>query len=166
MIDADTINGSFTSIYKTGIHRTVSDFAKKHTVNQQVVGGNVMYTHSNFQLGFTAVHTLLNAKLAPERSVYNYFYFSGEKQTTAGFHYRLRWQKLNFFGETGITDNRSMATINGFSFSPVSKVSMVALQRYFSPQYDTFYSTAFSESSRINNESGFYLGAEIRAFLK
>ena len=166
MIDADTINGSFSSIYKTGLHRTTSDFDKKHTVNQQIVGGNITYTYSNFQLGFTAVHTLLDNKLEPEKSVYNYFYFSGIQQTTAGLHYRMRWQKLNLFGETAITGNGSMATLNGFSFSPVSKVSMVVLHRYFSPEYDTFYATAFSESSRINNETGFYMGVEIRPFSK
>jgi len=40
----------------------------------------------------------------------------------------------------------------------------VALQRYYSPEYDTFYATSFSETSRINNESGIYLGAEVRPF--
>ncbi len=166
MIDGDTINGAFTSIYKTGAHRTESELAKKHTVNQQVAGANATYTHSNFQIGFTLVHTLLSARLDPDESVYNYFYFSGNTQTTGGFHYRMRWKKLNLFGETGMTDNGSVATLNGFSFSPTSSVSLVALHRYFSPEYDTFYATAFSETSRINNETGFYLGAEIRPFRK
>jgi len=43
---------------------------------------------------------------------------------------------------------------------------LVALHRYYSPEYDTFYATAFSETSRINNESGLYLGAEIRPIKK
>ena len=166
MIDGDTLNGSFSGIYKSGLHRTASEFNKKHTVNQQVIGGNVTFTHLNYQLGFTAVHTILNDILQPEKSVYNYFYFEGKEQTTAGLNYRLRWHKLNFFGETAMTGNGSLATLNGFSFSPLSKVSIVALHRYFSPEYETFYATAFSESSRINNESGFYLGAEVRPFAR
>ncbi len=166
MIDGDTLNGSFPGIYKSGLHRTGSEFSKKHTVNQQVMGGNVTFTHLNYQLGFTAVHTILGDRLQPDKSVYNYFYFDGKEQTTAGLNYRLRWLKLNFFGETAMTGNGAVATLNGFSFSPLSKVSMVALHRYFSPEYETFYATAFSESSRINNESGFYLGVEIRPFAK
>ena len=166
MIDADTVNGAFSSIYKTGLHRTPSEFYKKHNVNQQVMGGNATFTHSNFQVGFTAVHTLLDNKLEPDKSVYNYFYFSGEKQTTAGVNYRMRWHKLNVFGETSMTDNGSMATLNGFNFTPLSQVNLVVLHRYFSPEYDTFYATAFSESSRINNETGLYLGAEIRPVRK
>lgn len=166
MIDGDTVNGSFSSMYKTGLHRTLTEINKKHTVNQQVLGANATFTYSNFQVGFTAVHTILDAKLEPDKSVYNYFYFSGSRQTTAGVHYRLRWQKLNLFGETAMTDNGSVATLNGVSYSPLSQVSLVALHRYYSPEFDTFYATSFSETSRINNESGFYLGAEVRPYKK
>lgn len=166
MIDGDTTNGSFSSMYKTGLHRTLSELSKKHTINQQVLGGNVTFTYSKIQLGFIAVNTLLNNTLEPDKTAYNYFYFTGKRQTTGGLHYRMRWQKLNVFGETAMTDNGAMATINGFSFSPLSQVNMVVMHRYYSPEYDTFYATAFSETSRINNESGFYLGAEIRPYKK
>jgi len=166
MIDGDTINGTFPTIIKTGYHRTLDELSKKQTVNQQTVGGNVTYTHMNLQVGVTAVHTELDNNLISEKSVYNYFYFSGKKQTTAGIFYRYRWKKLNLFGETAMTDNGSIATLNGCYFSPVSQLSLVVLQRYYSPQYDTFYASSFSETSRINNESGLYLGAEIRPFRK
>ncbi len=166
LIDGDTVNGAFSSINKTGLHRTLDEMNIKHTVNQQIIGGNATYTFSNFQVGITSVHTVLDNKLDPDKSVYNYFYFSGKQQTTTGIHYRIRWHKINFFGETALTDNTSLATINGFTFSPISQVSLVALYRYYSPEYDTFYATAFSETSRINNETGFYIGTEVRPFRK
>ncbi|HLP06510.1 MAG TPA: helix-hairpin-helix domain-containing protein [Paludibacter sp.] len=161
-VDGDTVNGSFPSVYKTGLHRTDSEWSKKHTVNQQVAGGNVTWTFSHAQLGFTAVHTRLDNRLEPEKSVYSYFYFSGNTQTTAGINYRARLSKLNLFGETAMAQNGAVATINGMGFSPLSRVSLVALHRYYSPQYDTFFASAFSEASRINNEGGVYLGVEIR----
>lgn len=166
MIDADTTNGLFSGSYTTGLHRTLAEMTKKHTVNQQVVGGNVTFTYSMIQFGITAVNTLLDNRLQPDKTTYNYFYFEGKQQTTAGLHYRMRWQKLNVFGETAMTDNGAMATINGFSFIPLSQVNLVVMHRYYSPEFDTFYATAFSETSRINNESGFYLGAEIRPYKK
>jgi hypothetical protein len=166
MIDADTVNGSFSSRYTTGLHRTIAEITKKRTVNQQVIGGNVTFTYSKIQLGFTVVNTLLDNTLQPDKTTYNYFYFEGKQQTTGGLHYRMRWQKLNVFGETAMTDNGALATINGFSFIPLSQVNLVVMHRYYSPEYDTFYATAFSETSRINNESGFYLGAEIRPYKK
>ncbi|MEI6754255.1 MAG: helix-hairpin-helix domain-containing protein [Paludibacter sp.] len=166
MIDGDTVGGTFSTIIKTGYHRTLDELSKKQTVNQQIVGGNVTYTNFNLQVGFTAVHTELNINLIPDKSVYNYFYFSGRKQTTGGVFYRYRWNKLNLFGETAMTDNGSVATLNGCYFSPFSQVSLVVLHRYYSPEYDTFYASSFSETSRINNESGLYIGAEVRPFRK
>ena len=166
MIDGDTVNGRFSTIIKTGYHRTLDELSKKLTVNQQIIGGNVTYTNMNLQVGVTAVHTALDNNLIPDKSVYNYFYFSGKNQTTGGVFYRYRWKKLNLFGETAMTDNGSLATLNGCYFSPVSQVSLVVLQRYYSPEYDTFYASSFSETSRINNESGLYLGAEVRPFRK
>ena len=164
MIDADTVNGTFQTILKTGYHRTLDELSKKHTVNQQTLGGNATFTHMNLQAGVTLVHTLFDKRLEPERSAYNYFYFSGNHQTTAGLFYRYRWNKLNLFGETAMTDNGALATLNGCFFNPVSQVSLVVLHRYYSPEYDTFYATSFSETSRINNETGLYIGVEVRPF--
>ena len=165
-IDGDTVHGTFPAIIKTGYHRTLDELSKKHTVNQQILGGNATYTNMNFQLGATWVHTGLDNTLVPDKSVYNYFYFSGNSQTTGGLFYRLRWKKLNLFGETAMTDHAAMATLNGCYFNPVSQVSLVVLHRYYSPEYDTFYASTFSETSRINNETGLYIGTEVRPFRK
>lgn len=165
-IDADTVNGTFQSFYKTGLHRTNSEILKKATVNEQIAGCNATYTNNNVQIGLTLVHTAFNYQLKPDKTLYNYFYLSGSQQTNAGLNYRFRLLKFNLFGETAISEKFSLATVNGLSFSPLSQVSLVVLQRYFSPRYDTFYANTFSESTRVNNESGVYLGAEIRPFKK
>ncbi len=166
MIDADTLNNSFTSIYKTGLHRTESELLKKGTVNKQVLGTNLIYTLSNFQIGLTLVHTLLNINLKHEIYPYNLYYFSGNKQTNLGLNYRLRMHKFNVFGETALNQDLAKATINGVMYSPVSQVSLVALYRYYAPDYNSLYANSFSESSSISNEKGFYIGAEILPFKK
>lgn len=162
MIDGDTVNGQFTGINESGLHRTISDLQKKNTVNQQTAGTNIVYTHSWFQAGVTAVYNHFSQSLQPRDAVYNRFYFRGRDQLAASVNYRLRWQKLNIFGETAMTDQQALATINGLNFSPISRVSLVALHRYFSKEYDALFANTFSETSRVNNETGFYAGAEIR----
>ena len=162
MIDGDTINGQFTGINESGLHRTISDLRKKHTVNQQIAGGNITFTHSWFQVGATSVYTHFNHSLQPRDAIYNRFYFRGNEQLAASVNYRLRWQKLNIFGETAMTEKSAFATINGLNFSPISRVSLVALHRYFPKEYDALFANTFSETSRVNNESGLYVGAEIR----
>lgn len=165
-IDGDTLGGIFPSITKTGYHRTETEISKHKTVNQQVAGFNSTLNFNQLQLGFTLVHTAFDATLLPDKSVYNYHYFSGKNQTAGGVNYRFRLHNLNFFGETAFSDKLAPATINGVSVQPVSTVSLIAVYRYFSPLYDTFYANTFSESTRVNNESGLYLGAEIRPFRK
>lgn len=166
MLDATVENGTFASITKTGLHRTESEMTKKHTVNQQIMGGNVTFNYKNLQVGFTAVNTILSDTLVPTPTAYSNGYFSGTQQFVGGLHYRLRVGKFSIFGETAMADNLAMATINGISFSPISQVGLVAMHRYYSPNFDNFYATAFGETSRINNEQGLYLGAEVRPFRK
>ncbi len=165
-IDGDTLGGFFPSIVKTGYHRTDSEILKRKTIGQQVAGFNATVNYNRIQIGFTAVHTGFDTEFQPDKTVYNFHYFSGRKQSVAGINYRFRLQKLYFFGETAMSDRLAPATINGLTFKPVSTVSLIALHRYFSPEYDTFFANTFSESTRVNNESGFYFGAEVRPFRK
>jgi len=162
--DADTMNGSFKSFYRTGLHRTESELSKKQTLNMQTFGVHSSTNLGVARIGFTAAHTLLSDTLLPDNAPYNINYFRGIRQTTLGADYRARIGTFNIFGETAITNNTGLATINGALFSPSSRVSLVVLWRYYSPRYDTFYTNAFSESTRINNETGLYIGTEIRPF--
>ena len=165
-IDGDTLQGSFSSWDRSGLHRTVSEYQSKQTINQQVFGLNATFNLSLLQLGVTCVHTLLDHRLQFEKAVYNQFYFAGNAQTTAGVHYRLRLLKLNLFGETASSEKGALATLNGFSFTPAPPVSLLMLHRYYAPKYDRFYAASFSESSQLNNESGLYLAAEVTPYKK
>jgi hypothetical protein len=166
MVDADTTGGTFSSFYKTGLHRSENELNKKHTVNMQMAGTNITFSKGNLKLGFTTVYTSLSCSMIPETTHYNLFRFSGKEQVSAGINYRFRVEKLNFFGESAITNKSAIATLNGMMFSPVSTVSLVMLYRYYPKEYDAFYSGAFSESTRTSNESGLYTGLEIYPFKK
>lgn len=165
-LDADTAGGVFKSIYRTGNHRTASEIANRHTVNEFVTGGNVVFRHELFQAGFSIVHVDFNKRLRPEQSIYNHYFFSGKSHTSAGINYRIHWKKLNLFGETATTANGGLATMNGCYFSPASRISLVLVQRYYSIDYNAIYASSFSENSRVNNESGVYIGAEIHPVRK
>lgn len=162
-IDADTAQGMFSSIQTTGLHRTTLEYKKRHTVVQQLIGTNASFTLSNAQIGLTAVQTFFNQSLIPTPAMYNYFYFAGKRQSTIGLHYKLRWININFFGELATTDISSFGHIHGCSFHPTSEVGIVALYRYYAPQYNALHATAFAEGTHTNNETGLYIGAEVRA---
>lgn len=165
-MDSDTASEQFSSFYKTGLHRTFTENDKRSTIGMQNLGANVSTRIKMARFGFTMAHSTLSSVYNPDIAPYNLNYFRGDKLTTAGVDYRFRVATLNFFGESAYTSKNGLASVNGILFSPLSTVSVVALWRYYSPKYDTFYANAFAENSRVNNENGFYIGAEIRPFSK
>ncbi len=158
MIDGDTINNKLSSIKKDGLHRTASDLSKKNTINIEIIGSNFSYQSNMYHIGGTFIQTKLNYKLSPKPYPYNYYYFSTNKQTVGSIDYKFRWHNMFFTGETAMTDNIGFATINTISFNPISSIELLLLQRYYAPSYDVLMSNSFGESSRVNNEEGFYLG--------
>ena len=54
-----------------------------------------------------------------------------------------------------------MGTIVGSRFYPADGVSLIALYRYYSPWFDNAWGYGFSETSRINDENGGYIGFDI-----
>lgn len=159
--DGNMQDDVFTGFYQTGFHRTLSEIAKKNLITQQVMGCNVNYHGAWYKLGFSSFFMYLDKPLQPKLAPYNLHYFSGQHQWVNGIDYRLRWRKINFFGEFALDDWKHGTWLSGASFAPISRVSLAVLYRNFSPQYSAFYANSFGEGSGSRNESGMYIGAEI-----
>ena len=164
MLDGDTIGNTFTSIKGDGLFRLPKDLSKKEIVNQQLFGAHAQLNLKWFQLGGTFTHMQLSHSLIPTPYPYNYYYFKGNTQTLGSVDYKFRWRKFLGTGETAVTDNNNWATINSLTFSPNSSSAIIILQRYYSPEYNSLFANAFSESSKINNEKALYIGAEVNPF--
>lgn len=164
-IDGDTANGVFASIKKDGLHRTPSNIDKKHNVWMQVVGANASYRQQFFRLGATFLNVQLDHTLTPNPANYNYYYFSGKKQTLGSIDYKARWRKILFFGEMAFSDQQNgVATLNGITMTPISQVGVALLHRYYSKEYYSLFSNAFGETSSNNNEEGLYMAVEVNPF--
>ena len=160
-LDGNLQEDVLTGFYKTGYHRTMAEMEKKNRVKQLISGINWSYNGSWFQLGISGMMMKQDKKLIPPTYPYNLFYFKGNGQWLSGFHYRFRLQKFNFFGETAFSEMKHPAIICGISFSPVSRVNLALLYRYYAPEYDALFASAFSEGTRTCNEQGVYFGAEV-----
>ncbi|MDO9634940.1 MAG: helix-hairpin-helix domain-containing protein [Paludibacter sp.] len=166
LIDGNIENDVFTGFYKTGYHRTITEFEKRNTVRQAVYGGNFTITRPAYQVGVSSVMMNLSHDLLLKSYPYNIFYFQGNRQLVSGINYRLRYLKFNVFGEAAITNQNGLAVINGLTFSPISRVNIAMLHRYYAPEFNAFFASAFSENSVVGNEQGFYIGVEILPFKK
>lgn len=85
---------------------------------------------------------------------YNYGWFDAFAEVAAAQNYQRFEEPLN-------GGNWGVGVIAGSRFYPAEGVSLIALYRYYSPYFDNELGYAFSESSRLGDENGGYLGFEL-----
>jgi len=137
------------------------------SVRHHLLGANLTFRHRKLELQFTAIENLWSDSVRPYRNAnYNRHYFRGRNQAVFGASARYNHGWFDLFGEIAIAQNNTPslfapALIAGSRFYPCDGVSLIALYRYYSPYFDNALGYAFSETSRINDENGGYLGFDI-----
>lgn len=163
--DSNNLLG-LSSIKTDGIHRTENDFVKKNVARQMVIGGNIQYHFPFLKLGITGFSYSLDKPSFPSSKPYAIYEFAGKHYSTASIDYRARFHQFNVAGEMAIDKNGAMATVHTLSFQPISRFGLVALYRYYQPEYSSIFGNGFSQSSSTNNEEGFFMGTELLPFRK
>lgn len=144
-----------------------------------LLGANLTLRHKKLQVELTAIENIWSDSIHPYTNAkYNRHYFRGRNQAVIGASFRYNHGWFDMFGEVAtaqnnehspITNNQSpitkshwgFGTIIGSRFYPTNGVSLIALYRYYSPYFDNALGYAFSETSRIGDENGGYLGFDI-----
>ncbi|QHL89031.1 hypothetical protein GU926_17000 [Nibribacter ruber] len=152
------------SIQTSGLHRTPTELENRQRAREQVAGGDVTYRNptQTLGIGLTALVTHYNINLQKRPEPYNQYTFSGRQNTGVGVHYSYLWQNFNFFGETARSDNGGVGTVNGLLASLSERVEMAFVYRYYARDFQSLYGNAFGESSRNQNEAGFYTGLKLK----
>ena len=158
----DDISRFFTSLQQTGLHRTPNEIANKNALRHSSGGLSIKRNFNQFQLGLNAVYNHFDIPQNRTIRPYNQFYFSGTDLVNVGVEYRYILRNINFFGETALSDNGGLATINGLLLGLHRYVSLAMLYRNLGTKYQAIYPNVFGENSAGNNESGLYVGIEIR----
>lgn len=129
-----------------------------------VVGANITVRHKRLELQLTAIENIFSDSIHPYRNAkYNRHYFRGRNQFAGGASVRYNHGWFDAFAEVAVSENKrwGVGVIAGSRFYPTEGVSLIALYRYYSPWFDNEQGYAFSETSRINDENGGYLGFDI-----
>ena len=165
-LDGIRLNDStFSSVKTDGLHRLPRERYSRYVLPMHVFGGNVCYATSSVRLGITAVtHSFKEYRLEPDTKPYNVFYFRGSNNTNVGVDYLLKNKTLKFYGETALSTNKAMATLNALQLTPASYISFLMLYRYYDKKYQSFFGNAFSQGSSVQNEQGLYMGLQLTPF--
>ncbi len=146
------------------------------SVLHHLVGTNLTFRHRQLELQLTAIENIWSDTIRPYRNTtYNSHYFRGTNQAVLGASARYNYGWFDAFAEIATAQNYQSSISNyqlreahwgvgviaGSRFYPASGVSLVALGRYYSPYFDNPMGYAYSETARLGDELGGYLGFDI-----
>ena len=167
LIDANiSEDGEITSFKNDGLHRTPLEMSKKGNTREQVAGANINYRRNRFQTGISGLYHTYSKMYNPTLSEYNKFFLRDSTNFNASIDYSYQLPGFIFAGETAISKNGSVASINSMQYRPSTTISFSALYRYYPISYNALHAQAFSEGSRIQNEKGVYIGASFSPLKK
>ena len=162
-LDGVITDGTITSIYKTGLHRSQKEADKKNLFTMQLTGGNVSYQHNRIRLGITGIYYLFNRPYEPELTGYSKYNLHGNNFYNLGIDYAYRWHRFSFQGETAI-GKQGWASLNRLQYSPVQNTQIMLIHRFYSYNYWAMFAHSFGEGSTTQNEQGYYVGLETTPF--
>ena len=165
MLPTDTLEQEdleFSSLYTSGNHRTPRELEYKNALGEMMAGGNLKYNFGNLSIGATGYYQQYDANYKRNLSYYNQFDFNSKSNYVVGLDYNYLFRNFNFFGEYAQSENGGHALLNGVMMSLGQVLSLSAIHRDISADYQSLYSAAFGENSRTYNEKGLYLGLQAR----
>lgn len=166
-LDAGVDSAVISSFKTDGLHRLVRDREKMRRVSMQTYGGNIRYATPDLCIGLTALsYSFGNCSVQPDPKPYNLYYFRGNRNTNVSVDYLLKNRMIKFYGETALSGNGAVASLNALQLTPASYFSFLLLYRYYDKRYQAFFGNAFSQSSTIQNEQGFYMGMQWSPFAR
>lgn len=158
-----TVREGIISAFKTdGLHRLESEVERKGTIASQAYGANIRYESTRFVAGITGLaYDYGKLSVEPEQQPYNVYYFRGSRNLNVSIDYRLQYSTVKLFGETAMSKNGALATLNALQWAPVSFLTGLLIIRSYTRHYQAYYSSAFAQNSMVQNEQGLYAGMKI-----
>ncbi|MDR2692249.1 MAG: helix-hairpin-helix domain-containing protein [Dysgonamonadaceae bacterium] len=163
--DANADSATVYSFKTDGYNRIPGDIDRRKTATVDMGGSHIRWRNESFHLGLTFVYCSFGGKrLNPDPKPYNLFYLRGKSHFNTGMNYGFGGKRFSFKGETAWDAAGKWATVNNLLINPASSVNLIFSYRNYARDYNAFYAKAFSESSGVRNETGFYAGIKFHPF--
>lgn len=153
---------SISSFNESGLHRTPFEIEDEGAVGLFTTGGSISWEKRGASIAFNALYQKLDKPLNRRPFPYNRFYFSGDRLFNASLDYSYIYRNLNFFGETAVSDNGALATLNGLLIGLDRRIDLAIVYRNYARDYQALNANGFAETGGTRNEEGLYLGLEVR----
>lgn len=164
-LDGVVEDGEITSIYKTGLHRTAKEAAKRHAFVMQAAGGNVAYEGTHLKVGATGLYYFFDRPYEPALRKYARYNLRGNHFYNAGVDYAYRLGRFAWVGEAA-KGKQGYAFLNQLRYQAGGQYKVMLIHRYYSHDYWGMFAHSFGESSALQNENGWYLAGEASPFAR
>lgn len=160
----DSLPGAdvFTSVQLTGLHRTPAEILNRNNVRQTICGAHAKWRSSNYDVGLTGVYTQYDHRFMHGDKPYQLYQFSGKHLSNFGADYNFYIANVNFFGELSASSNGGYAGIAGIALPLHQKADLVMAYRNFAKNYQSTFTSPFSEYRDARNEEGYYTGLSLK----
>jgi len=158
---SDTEELIFSTIQESGLHRTPSEMANKHAVNEQLFGGNINYRKDALHIGMTAYGTVFGNELIKDVAPYQMYDFQGKENFNIGTDFSYSNRYVSVYGELAMSKNKGKAMLLGALFNLHPRITFSVYYRNLQKEYQNFYAIPMSEGGKAQNEEGVYFGSLI-----
>ncbi len=145
-----------------GFHRTPAEVEDRNAVTQTSVGGVLKYQRGRGDVALNVLNENLSQPLQLRDQPYNRFFFQGTNLLNVSLDYSYRLGNVSLFGETAWSDNNALATVNGLLVGLDRNIDLAVVYRNYAKDYQALLARPFAETAGGRNESGFYIGTEMR----
>ena len=147
-----------SSLQNTGLHGTPSQVKNKNVLGEYIAGSNVTWKGNHFNSGFTAIYYRYSAPLIPAERIYNQFDFRGQENYNISADFQTSLNNIQLFGEIALSQSGGSALLAGLLANAGPRVTLASAFRRYTRDYQAYFSNAFGENTRNNNETGAYTG--------
>lgn len=160
--DTSEFEDFVSGILTDGLHRTELEASRKRNTKELGIGGSLQYRTPQGQIGVNAVHYQLERPLVRQPLPYNLYQFTGKSLTGISGEYGYTYKNIHLFGEMAFNPGGGKAMLHGLIAGVDRNVDVSLLYRRIDKDYHTLYGNAFTEGTTPINESGLFMGINMR----
>lgn len=159
-LDGDTVR----TFLRTGLHRTLSEIARRRSTGCLTGGLHVGQNMARGGWAFTGLYTHFDHPVAPWPRLYNRYYFRGRNAAALSASYHLLHGRWAVQGELATDHGLHFATEHLIAFRGSARTNLSLQLRHFSPRFVSLWGQALTQGGQsqtrghqASNEQGLLL---------
>lgn len=158
-----SVNESYqiSSILTSGLHRTASEINRKHNEKLFQFGCVVSKQFKTAQIAFNFIHSKFQHEFVKGENPSQLYDSYNKAIQNCSLSYDYTILNIHFFGEIALSNNKSMASINGALISLDKKIDLSFLYRNISNTYKAYQANVFGQTNPIGFD-GSYIGLQYK----